>query len=131
MTANPGMVQYRYLQQLFCLSSPDLFALAQAPTSASRVAVKRLAPPPISPFLTRALLLQAGNLYENYDTVTSTEGFYAGVSNSSLKFVPPSKDPPKIKDNVREGRGGGKGRDGRTDGACCRVTIQNATIPTL
>lgn len=48
------------------------------------------------------LVAQAGNLYENYDAVTSTEGFYAGISNSSLKFVPPSKDPPKIKDNVSE-----------------------------
>lgn len=45
---------------------------------------------------------QAGNLYDGYDTVTSTEGFYAGVSNSNLKFVPPSKDPPKIQDNVRK-----------------------------
>ena len=45
--------------------------------------------------------MQAGNLYESYDAVTSTEGFYAGVDDTSLKFVPPSKDPPKIKDNVR------------------------------
>lgn len=34
--------------------------------------------------------------------MTSTEGFYAGISNSNLQFIPPSKDPPKIKDNVRE-----------------------------
>lgn len=46
--------------------------------------------------------LKAGNLYETYDAITSTEGFYAGISNSNLKFVPPSKDPPKIKDNVSE-----------------------------
>lgn len=45
--------------------------------------------------------VKAGNLYESYDTITSTEGFYAGVSNSALKFVPPSRDPPKIKDSVR------------------------------
>lgn len=24
------------------------------------------------------------------------------MANSSLKYVPPSKDPPKIKDNVRD-----------------------------
>lgn len=47
-------------------------------------------------------MFQAGNLYDGYDTVTSTEGFYAGVSNTNLKFVPPSKDPPKIQDNVRK-----------------------------
>lgn len=46
--------------------------------------------------------VQAGNLYDGYDTVTSTEGFYAAISNTNLKFVPPSKDPPKIQDNVRE-----------------------------
>lgn len=47
-------------------------------------------------------ICQAGNLYESYDSVTSTEGFYAGVDNSSLKFVSPAKDPPKIKDNVSQ-----------------------------
>ncbi|CAM9361597.1 unnamed protein product [Laminaria digitata] len=56
--------------------------------------------------------LKAGNLYESYDTVTSTEGFYAGVDNTSLKFVPPSKDPPKIKDNVLLVSGPDKGRTG-------------------
>eukprot|EP00752_Nemacystus_decipiens_P003091 g2862.t1 len=56
--------------------------------------------------------LKAGNLYEQYDSVTSTEGFYAGVSNTSLKFVPPSKDPPKIQDNVLLLAGPDKGKTG-------------------
>eukprot|EP00904_Undaria_pinnatifida_P013327 jgi/Undpi1/9124/HiC_scaffold_26.g11582.m1 len=56
--------------------------------------------------------LKAGNLYESYDAVTSTEGFYAGVDNSSLKFVAPSKDPPKIKDNVLLITGPDKGKTG-------------------
>lgn len=53
-------------------------------------------------FFIRFGRVKAGNLYDGYDTVTSTEGFYAGVSNTNLKFVPPSKDPPKIQDNVRK-----------------------------
>ncbi|CAN0369908.1 unnamed protein product [Ectocarpus sp. 6 AP-2014] len=56
--------------------------------------------------------LKAGNLYDGYDSVTSTEGFYADVSNSSLKYVPPSKDPPKIKDNVLLVAGPDKGKTG-------------------
>ncbi|CAM9323754.1 unnamed protein product [Ectocarpus fasciculatus] len=56
--------------------------------------------------------LKAGNLYDGYDSVTSTEGFYADVSNSSLKYVPPSKDPPKIKDNVLLLAGPDKGKTG-------------------
>ncbi|CAM9406744.1 unnamed protein product, partial [Pylaiella littoralis] len=56
--------------------------------------------------------LKAGNLYESYDTITSTEGFYAGVSNSALKFVPPSRDPPKIKDSVLLLAGPDKGKTG-------------------
>ncbi|CAM9151913.1 unnamed protein product [Scytosiphon promiscuus] len=56
--------------------------------------------------------LKAGNLYDGYDNVTSTEGFYAGVANSSLKYVPPSKDPPKIKDNVLLLAGPDKGKTG-------------------
>eukprot|EP00903_Cladosiphon_okamuranus_P016585 g15299.t1 len=56
--------------------------------------------------------LKAGNLYEQYDNVTSTEGFYAGVSNTNLKFVPPSKDPPKVQDNVLLLAGPDKGKTG-------------------
>ncbi|CAM9190489.1 unnamed protein product [Ascophyllum nodosum] len=56
--------------------------------------------------------LKAGNLYENYDAVTSTEGFYAKIDDKSLKFVSPSKDPPKIKDNVLMLAGPDKGKTG-------------------
>jgi hypothetical protein len=40
--------------------------------------------------------LKAGDLYEAYDPVTSTEKFYKGVDQSTLVFIPPARDPPKV-----------------------------------
>eukprot|EP00953_Heterococcus_sp_UTEX-ZZ885_P013108 7493-Heterococcus_DN1.PRE.2 len=41
--------------------------------------------------------LKAGDLYEAYDPVTSTEKFYKGVDQSTLVFIPPARDPPKVR----------------------------------
>lgn len=60
--------------------------------------------------------LKAGDLYTAYDPVTSTEKYYKGVSNSDLVFVPPSRDPPKIRDNIMLIFGPDKGRTGQMIG---------------
>jgi hypothetical protein len=41
--------------------------------------------------------LKAGDLYEAYDPVTSTEKFFKGVDQSTLVFIPPARDPPKVR----------------------------------
>jgi hypothetical protein len=41
--------------------------------------------------------LKAGDLYDAYDPITSTEKFFAGTDDSALVFVPPTRDPPKVR----------------------------------
>eukprot|EP00953_Heterococcus_sp_UTEX-ZZ885_P039151 20087-Heterococcus_DN1.PRE.2 len=60
--------------------------------------------------------LKAGDLYEAYDPVTSTEKFYKGVDQSTLVFIPPARDPPKIRDSIMLVTGPDKGRTGRMIG---------------
>jgi len=55
---------------------------------------------------------KAGGLYNSYDPVTSTERFYANVDTTTLQFVPPAEEPPKIRDRVLLLGGPDKGRTG-------------------
>ena len=43
---------------------------------------------------------KAGDLFDGYDPVTSTEGFFKGTDDSTLVFIPPTRDPPKVKYNT-------------------------------
>mmetsp|Transcript_28637 Transcript_28637/g.71453 ORF Transcript_28637/g.71453 Transcript_28637/m.71453 type:complete len:346 (+) Transcript_28637:104-1141(+) len=56
--------------------------------------------------------LKAGDLYEVYDPIISTEKFFEGVEDSQLVYVPPLRDPPKIRDQVLLLRGPDKGKTG-------------------
>ena len=40
--------------------------------------------------------LKAGDLYTAYDPITSTERFFKGTADSTLVFIPPARDPPKV-----------------------------------
>ncbi|CAM9794229.1 unnamed protein product [Discosporangium mesarthrocarpum] len=60
--------------------------------------------------------LKAGNLYDAYDPITSTEGFYSGLGDSALKYASPAKDPPRIKDSILLITGPDKGKTGRMIG---------------
>ncbi|KAG5176487.1 hypothetical protein JKP88DRAFT_216266 [Tribonema minus] len=60
--------------------------------------------------------LKAGDLYDAYDPVTSTEKYFKGTDDSTLVFVPPARDPPKIRDSIMLVAGPDKGRTGRMIG---------------
>ncbi|CAM9741919.1 unnamed protein product, partial [Chrysoparadoxa australica] len=57
--------------------------------------------------------LKGGRLYESYDPITSTEKFYEGIDNQALGYIPPTRDPPKIKDDILLLGGPDKGKTGR------------------
>lgn len=56
--------------------------------------------------------LRVGGLYTYYDETISLEPFFQGISDSSLVYSNPKKDPPEVRDLVIIINGSDKGRTG-------------------
>lgn len=56
--------------------------------------------------------VKAGDLYAGIDPIVSTELFYQGISDNSLKYLSPLTFPPQIKDPILLIAGPDKGRTG-------------------
>lgn len=56
--------------------------------------------------------LRVGGLYTYYDDTISLEPYYKGISESSLVYSDPKKDPPEVRDLVIMANGPDKGKTG-------------------
>jgi len=56
--------------------------------------------------------MKAGALYDGYDPITSTEKFYVGINDKSLRFIPQLERRPEIRDKVLLISGPDKGKVG-------------------
>lgn len=56
--------------------------------------------------------LRVGGLYTYYDDTITLEPYYKGISESSLVYADPKKDPPEVRDLVILTKGSDKGKTG-------------------
>lgn len=56
--------------------------------------------------------MRVGGIYTYYDDIVSLEPYYKGISDDSLIFANPTKDPPEVRDLVIFIKGADKGRTG-------------------
>eukprot|EP00546_Thalassionema_frauenfeldii_P016747 CAMPEP_0178896726 /NCGR_PEP_ID=MMETSP0786-20121207/1343_1 /TAXON_ID=186022 /ORGANISM="Thalassionema frauenfeldii, Strain CCMP 1798" /LENGTH=198 /DNA_ID=CAMNT_0020567181 /DNA_START=405 /DNA_END=997 /DNA_ORIENTATION=+ len=56
--------------------------------------------------------MRVGGIYTYYDDIVSLESYYKGISDDTLVFSNPTKDPPEVRDLVIFIKGPDKGRTG-------------------
>ncbi|CAE8628184.1 unnamed protein product [Polarella glacialis] len=90
---------YRHVRELE--AAVEVRSLAKAEEASARMA------------LAYDNYLKAGDLYEGYDPVPSTEVYYKGIPDSQLEFAPTELEPPTVRDKILVIVGPDKGKTGR------------------